>query len=171
MAPREYPVGISRESIVVSVVTLMFISACSGGFGSVVDSVRTASSGKVRTASAETAGSEKISLEGILLKRDGSLSPNSYPILDSAAEILRDKPNMRYYVDTYCGGRNRGSARNLGLQVPQSRATAATAYLEAQGISTNRLIPRECAMTDDAVAADTHRDRTTNHKVELVQID
>ena len=167
MAPREYPSGISRESIVVSVVTLMFISACSGGFGAAVDSVRTASSGKVRTASAETAGSEKISLEGILLKRDGSLSPNSNPILDSAAEILRNEPNMRYYVETYCGG----NARNLGLHVSQSRATAVTAYLEAHGISANRLIPRECAMTNVAAAADAHPDGTTNHRVELIQID
>jgi OmpA family len=150
MAPREYPVGISRESIVV-----------------LVDSVRTASSGKVKSASAETAGSEKISLEGILLKRDGSLSPNSNPILDSAAEILRNERNMRYYVETYCGG----NARNLGLHVSQSRASAVTAYLEAHGISANCLIPRECAMTNVAAAADTHPDMTTNHRVELIQID
>jgi outer membrane protein OmpA-like peptidoglycan-associated protein len=167
MAPRGHSVGISRESIVVSVVTLMFVSACSGRFGATVDSVRTASTEEVRSASAETAGREKISLEGILLKHDGSLSPNSDPILDSAAEILRNKPNMRYYVETYCSG----NARNLGLHVSRSRAAAVTAYLEADGISVNRLIPRECAMTDVAAAADTDPDRVKRHRVELIQID
>jgi outer membrane protein OmpA-like peptidoglycan-associated protein len=99
---------------------------------------------------------------------DGSLSPNSAPILDSAAEILRNKPKTKYYVETYCGQ----SAGNLGaLRLSQSRATAVTTYLEAHGLPASRLIPRECGMTDVAAAPDIHHDRTTNHRVELIQID
>jgi hypothetical protein len=92
---------ISLERIFAAVLMLMFISACTGGFGAAVDSDRMASSEKARSASAESTGSEKISLEGIQLKRDSSLSPDSAPILDSVAEIRRNKPNTKYYVKTY----------------------------------------------------------------------
>jgi len=163
---------ISLEKILAAVLMLMFISACSRGFGAAVDSDRAASSEKARSASAETMGSEKISLEGIRLKRDGSLSPDSAPILDAAAEILRNKPTSKYYVETYCGG----SARKLSSQIrlSQARAAAVTAYLEAYGISSNRLIVHGCHTVDVVASNRTKRalhGSTANHRVELVQVD
>jgi hypothetical protein len=91
VTPRECPSVVSRESIAILVIMLL-ISACSRGLGIALDSIRTESGEKARSVSAAPAGREKISLEGVLLRPDGSLSPNSAPIIDSAAEILHDKP-------------------------------------------------------------------------------
>jgi hypothetical protein len=158
---------LSFEGIAVLVIMSMFISVC-GGYETAVDS---AVSDKARSVSSGTAPREKISLEGIRLKSGGSLSPNSAPILDSAAEILRNKPNTtRYYVETYCARNAGDSAR---LRSSRSRATAVTTYLEARGISSNRLIPRECGIVDVAANNSTSHvlHGTANHTIELIQID
>ena len=79
------------------------ISACSKGFGTEADSVQTTLGGGVSSTWAKTAPREKILLEGVGFKPDGSgLRPNSQPILDSAVELLKSHPDMKVYVDTYC---------------------------------------------------------------------
>src|SRR5258708_19547025 len=79
------------------------ISACSRGFGTEADSVQTTLGGAASSTSAKTAPREKILLEGVRFKPDGSgLRPNAQPILDSAVELLKGRPDMKVYVETYC---------------------------------------------------------------------
>jgi len=52
---------------------------------------------------------EKVDLRGVEFRRDGSIGTNPDPILDSAIEMLKDKPSSTIYVDSYCdstGGKN-----------------------------------------------------------------
>jgi hypothetical protein len=145
------------------------IPTCSRGSRAPANSVRTSLSRGTGPVSAETRPSKKILLEGILLKADGSLYPNSAAILDSAVEILQTQPNAKFHVET-CGGTTGANRPNLRLS--QWRADAVTAYLEEHGIPSSRLIPRGCGAT--RIVATNNTNNTTdaqNRRVELVQID
>src|SRR5713101_5381587 len=93
--------GIARPASLTSasfggIAVLLFlggsISACSRGFGTGADSVQTTLGGGASSTSAKTAPREKILLEGVRFKPDGSgLRPNAQPILDSAVELLASK--------------------------------------------------------------------------------
>jgi outer membrane protein OmpA-like peptidoglycan-associated protein len=123
----------------------------------------------VSSTSAKITTREKILLEGVRFKPDGSgLRPNSEPILDSAVELLKSHPGMKVYVDTYCdpiGG------KRLNLRLSQQRAAIVSAYLEDHGIASDRLIARGFGATHFIARNETADGRAQNRRIELLLIE
>jgi outer membrane protein OmpA-like peptidoglycan-associated protein len=154
------------------IVILLFlvgsVSACSRGFGTGADSVQTTLRGDGST-SAKTAPREKILLEGVRFKPDGSgLRPNAQPILDSAVELLESHPDMKVYVDTYC---DPTGGKRLNFRLSQQRAAIVSAYLEGHGIASDRLIARGFGATHFIARNDTADGRAQNRRIELILIE
>ncbi len=142
------------------------ISACSTRFGTSADSVQTTLGGGGSPTSAMTAPREKILLEGVQFKPDGSgLRPNAQPILDSAVEILKSHPAMKVYVDTYC---DPTGGRRLNLRLSHQRAAIVSAYLEDHGIASDRLIARGFGATHFIARNETADGRSQNRRIELL---
>jgi len=81
--------------------------------------------GGVNVTSAKTAPREKILLEGVRFKPDGSgIRANAQPILDSAVELLRLHRDTKVYVDAYC---DPTGGKRLNLRVSQQRAAIVSA--------------------------------------------
>ena len=142
------------------------ISACSRGFGTGADSVQTTLGGGASSTPAKTAPHEKILLEGVRFKPDGSgLRPNAQPILDSAVELLESHPDMKVYVDAYC---DPTGGKRLNFRLSQQRAAIVSAYLEGHGIASDRLIARGFGATHFIARNDTADGRAQNRRIELI---
>jgi outer membrane protein OmpA-like peptidoglycan-associated protein len=145
------------------------ISACGTGSGAGANSAQTTLGSGVSSTSAKITTREKILLEGVRFKPDGSgLRPNSEPILDSAVELLKSHPGMKVYVDTYCdpiGG------KRLNLRLSQQRAAIVSAYLEDHGIASDRLIARGFGATHFIARNETADGRAQNRRIELLLIE
>jgi len=114
----------------------------------------------------EVATGEKIRLEGVRFKSDGtSIRPASKPILDAAAEILKSEPDKAVYVDAYT---DPTGGKETNLRLSQQRAENVKAYLETKGIPSDRLIPRGFGAEDSIASNDTPETRKQNRRVELV---
>jgi outer membrane protein OmpA-like peptidoglycan-associated protein len=143
--------------------------ACSRGFGTGADSVQTTLGGGASSTPAKTAPHEKILLEGVRFKPDGSgLRPNAQPILDSAVELLESHPGMKAYVDTYC---DPTGGKRLNFRLSQQRAAIVSAYLEGHGIAADRLIARGFGATHFIARNDTADGRAQNRRIELILIE
>jgi len=130
---------------------------------------QTAQVGSATDVSNPVQQEEKIRLEGLRFKADGStLRPNSKPILDAAAEILKGKPDrQKIYVNAYTDPTG-GKEENLKLS--QRRAENVKAYLETQGIESERMIPRGFGAENFVASNDTAKTRKQNRRVELVPV-
>jgi len=145
------------------------ISACSRGFGTGANSVQTTLGGGANFTSDKAAPREKILLEGVRFKPDGSgLRSNAQPILDSAVELLKSHPDMKVYVDTYC---DPTGGKRLNLRLSQQRATIVSAYLEDHGIASDRLIARGFGETHFIARNETADGRAQNRRIELTLIE
>ena len=138
--------GIARSTFVrpasfggIAVVVFLVgsISACGRTLGTSADSVQTTLGGGASSSATQTAPREKIVLENVRFKPDGSgLRPNSQPILDSAVELLKSHPDMKVYVDAYC---DPTGGTQLNLRLSQQRATTVSAYLEDHGMGSRQI--------------------------------
>jgi outer membrane protein OmpA-like peptidoglycan-associated protein len=145
------------------------ISACSRTLGTSADSVQTTLGGGASSSATQTAPREKIVLENVRVKPDGSgLRPNSKPILDSAVELLKSHPDMKVFVDTYCDSTG---GTQLNLRLSQQRAAMVSAYLEDHGIASNRLIARGFGATQFIASNETADGRAQNRRIELLLIE
>ncbi len=154
----------SFGGIAVLFILLGSISACSRGFGPGADSVQTTLGGGASSTSAKTAAREKIVLDGVRFKPDGSgLRPDSEPILDTAVELLKNHPEMKVYVDTYCDATG---GKRLNLRLSQQRAAIVSAYLEDRGIASDRLIARGFGATHFIARNETADGRAQNRRIE-----
>ena len=145
------------------------ISACSRGFGTGADSVQTTLSGGASSTPAKSAPHEKILLEGVRFKPDGSgLRPNAQPILDSAVELLESHPDMKVLVDAYC---DPTGGKRLNFRLSQQRAAIVSAYLEGHGIASDRLIARGFGATHFIARNETADGRAQNRRIELTLIE
>jgi outer membrane protein OmpA-like peptidoglycan-associated protein len=145
------------------------MSACSRVFGTGADSVQTTLAGGPSVTSAKTAPREKILLEGVQFKADGSgLRPNAQPILDSAVEILKSHPEMKVYVDTFC---DPTGGKRLNLRLSHQRAAIVSTYLEDHGIASDRLIARGFGATHFIAGNETAEGRAQNRRIELLLIE
>jgi outer membrane protein OmpA-like peptidoglycan-associated protein len=159
----------SFGGIAVLVFLVGSISACSSACGTRADSVQTTLGGGASSSATQTAPREKIVLEGVRFKPDGSgLRPNSQAILDSAVELLKSHPDMKVYVDTYCDPT--GGTR-LNLRLSQQRAALVSAYLEDHGIASDRLIARGFGATHFIARNETVDGRVQNRRIELLLIE
>ena len=144
---------------------LIPLSACQESRDANVQSAQVGSGSETAIA---TQSGERIRLEGVRYKADGaSIRPASKPILDAAAEILKTEPDKKVYVDAYTdpiGG------KEANLRLSQQRAENVKAYLETQGISSDRMIPRGFGAENFVASNDTPETRKQNRRVELVPL-
>jgi outer membrane protein OmpA-like peptidoglycan-associated protein len=69
------------------------------------------------------------------------------------------------YVDAYC---ERTRCKKANLRLAQQRAESVKAYLEAQGIPSERMIARGFGAENFAASNDSPRPRERNSRVELI---
>ena len=93
------------------------------------------------------------------------IRPDAMPILDEAADILKQHPNVNIDVNGYCDAIG-GVAYNLRLS--QRRAEAVVGYLESKGIAGGRLTPHGYGKTDFVATNANAEGRAQNRRVELV---
>ncbi|WP_304821816.1 OmpA family protein [Candidatus Binatus sp.] len=128
--------------------------------------MQTAQVGNAPEAGIAAHPDEKIRLEGLRFKADGaSLRPNSKPVLDAAVEILKSEPNKKVYVDAYC---EPSGGKEANLRLSQKRAENVKAYLETQGIASDRLIPRGFGAENFVASNDSPQTRKQNRRIELI---
>ncbi len=108
-----------------------------------------------------------ITLKGIKFDFDKAiLRPESYPILDTAADILRENPDMIVEVQGHCCSIG-SDEYNIGLS--KMRAHAVVAYLVVEHmISTSRLVPRGYGERRPTASNATREGREENRRVDFV---
>jgi len=145
-------------------ILLIPLSACRESRITSIDD--TAQVGSVPPPPVVAHADSKIRLEGLRFKPDGSsLRRTSKPVLDAAAEILKTEPNKKVYVDAYC---DPTGGKEANLRLSQKRAENVKAYLEEQGIPSDRLIPRGFGAENFVASNDTPSDRRQNRRIELI---
>jgi outer membrane protein OmpA-like peptidoglycan-associated protein len=109
---------------------------------------------------------ERIVLRGVHFDfNKARIRPDAVPILDEAADILNQHPNVNVDVNGYCDAIG-GVAYNLKLS--QRRANAVLGYLENKGIAGGRLTPHGYGKTNFVATNATAEGRAQNRRVELV---
>lgn len=108
----------------------------------------------------------RIVLRGIHFKSGSAeILPESYPILDEAAKILKENPTIIVEVQGHTD--SRGSAR-YNLKLSQRRAEAVVKYLvEKHGIDPKRLIPKGYGESRPIASNATPEGRALNRRVEF----
>jgi len=145
------------------------ISACGRTLGTSANSVQTTLGGGASSLATQTAPREKIVLENVRFKPDGSgLRPNSQPILDSAVELLKSHPDMKVYVDAYCDPHRRDA---LNLRLSQQARRDGVCLPGRSWDCVNRLIARGFGATQFMASNETADGRAQNRRIELLLIE
>jgi outer membrane protein OmpA-like peptidoglycan-associated protein len=157
---------LSRGALIGAVAMMLVpLSACRESQNA---SDQTAQIGNAPEAVATVQAEEKIRLEGLRFKSDEtSLRSTSKPILDAAAEILKKEPAKKVYVDAYT---DPTGGKPANLKISQQRAENVKAYLESQGIASDRLIPRGFGAENFVANNDNPETRKENRRIELVPV-
>lgn len=115
---------------------------------------------------APPAARQKIVLRGVHFDfNKANIRPDAVPILDEAASLLAQSPNVTVDVNGYCDAI--GSAA-YNLKLSQRRADAVVGYLESKGVASDRLIAHGYGKTDFVATNATAAGRAQNRRVELV---
>lgn len=96
-----------------------------------------------------------------------NIRPGDAAILDEVAGTLKNHPDLHVYVDGYCDAIG-GTKYNQALS--ERRADAVAAYLEKQGISSDRLVVQGFGKTHFIAPNNTDEGRAQNRRVELLPI-
>jgi outer membrane protein OmpA-like peptidoglycan-associated protein len=110
---------------------------------------------------------EKIDLRGVSFDRHGSLRPDSKPVLDAAADLLKTQTDAKVYVDAYCdpiGG------PVVNQKVSDARAAAVKDYFVKRGVPADRLVARGFGATDFIASNSSGEGRKENRRIELVLV-
>ncbi len=94
-----------------------------------------------------------------------NIRADAAPILDEAADILKQHPNVTVDVNGYCDAI--GSVA-YNLKLSQRRANAVLDYLETRGVPGDRLVPHGYGKTNYVASNATAEGRAQNRRVELV---
>jgi outer membrane protein OmpA-like peptidoglycan-associated protein len=108
---------------------------------------------------------EKVDLRGVDFRRDGSIGKNSDPILDSAVEMLKNKPSSTIYVDSYCDATG---GKKVNQRLSDERAAAVASYLEQHGIPADHIVSRGFGASHFVASNATTSGREQNRRIELV---
>jgi outer membrane protein OmpA-like peptidoglycan-associated protein len=109
---------------------------------------------------------ERIVLRGVHFDFNRArIRSDAVPILDEAADILKQHPNVNVDVNGYCDAI--GSVA-YNLKLSQRRANAVVRYLINKGIAAGRLTPHGYGKTDFVATNKTAEGRAQNRRVELV---
>lgn len=96
------------------------------------------------------------------------IRPQSFPILDTVAQVLRDFPDISIEVQGHTDSRG-NDAGNMRLS--HQRAEAVRQYLVNQGVAGDRLTARGYGETMPIESNATDVGRATNRRVEFVRTD
>jgi OmpA-OmpF porin, OOP family len=140
---------------------LLHVSACSRDIRP-VEPLNT-SQAVVAVPSDETV--QKVDLRGVEFQHDGSIKSASDPVLDSALDMLKDKPGATIYVDAYC---DPSGGEKLNEHLSKERAAAVASYLEKHGIPADHIVARGLGATNFVASNATHSGREQNRRIELV---
>jgi len=109
---------------------------------------------------------KRIVLRGVHFDFNKSaIRSDAEPILDEAADILKQNPNVTVEVNGYCDAIG---SEGYNLKLSQRRASAVTKYLEGKGIPGDRLDPHGYGKTDFVATNKNAAGRAQNRRVELV---
>jgi OOP family OmpA-OmpF porin len=92
------------------------------------------------------------------------IRPDDAAILDEAADILKQHPDVTIYDDGYCDAIG---SEEYNLKLSQRRAEAVAKYLEDKGIPEAKIVPRGFGKTNFVAPNDTDEGRAQNRRVEL----
>ncbi|MDD2890774.1 MAG: carboxypeptidase regulatory-like domain-containing protein [bacterium] len=108
---------------------------------------------------------EKIVLHGINFKvNSAEIKPESYPVLNTAAELLKKHPDVRVEISGHASAEGNAS-RNLTLS--QLRAESVRNYLVTAGISADKLTARGYGITQPIADNGTEPGRQQNRRIEF----
>ncbi len=109
---------------------------------------------------------KKIVLRGVHFDFDKSkIRPDAEPILDEAADILKQNSALTVAVDGYCDGIG---TEEYNMKLSRRRSAAVAKYLEAKGIPAGRLETHGFGKTHPVASNDTAEGRAENRRVELI---
>jgi outer membrane protein OmpA-like peptidoglycan-associated protein len=108
---------------------------------------------------------QKVDLRGVEFQHDGSIKSASDPVLDSALDMLKDKPGATIYVDAYC---DPSGGEKLNERLSKERAAAVSSYLVKHGIPADHIVARGLGATNFVASNATHSGREQNRRIELV---
>ena len=110
---------------------------------------------------------KKLVLEGVNFDHDKvTLRKDAYPILDQAAEGLKEWGDVKVEVDGYTDSRGKDK---YNLKLSQRRAEAVRNYLVSKGIAADRLTAKGFGETKPVANNKTAEGRFKNRRVELVE--
>lgn len=109
---------------------------------------------------------KRIVLRGVHFDFDKSkIRPDAEPILDEAAEILRQNSALTVAVNGHCDGIG---TEEYNMKLSRRRSAAVAKYLEAKDIPANRLETHGFGKTQPVASNDTAEGRAENRRVELI---
>ena len=97
-----------------------------------------------------------------------TIRPESYPVVDAVAEIMKQNPKIRIEVQGHTD--NRGNKR-YNQQLSEKRADAVMQALIARGIDRARLRSRGYGMDRPLVPNDTDQNRALNRRSQFIRIE
>jgi hypothetical protein len=166
MMPRCLNINSAADAAFVAIgvmtISLLAISACSKPVEPLAP-FTTPSRSELTTPADES--HEKIELRGVQFLGNGAIRPNSTAVLDTAVELLKDKPDVTIYVDAYC---DPAGGPKLNQRLSQARAAAVASYLEEHGVATAHVIPRGFGANHFVATNTTAAGRSQNRRVELL---
>ena len=164
MSGRNNSVSWIAGPLIGSLATLLFLcaSACTRTVGQIEPLAPAAQTAEGQTTNQAV---EKVDLRGVEFRRDGSLGTDSDPILDSAVEMVRDKPSSTIYVDSYCDATG---GKDLNLRLSDERAAAVASYLEQHGIPADHIVSHGFGASHFVATNATTSGRAQNRRIELV---
>jgi outer membrane protein OmpA-like peptidoglycan-associated protein len=90
--------------------------------------------------------------------------PNSYGILDSVAQVLRDYPNIKVRVEGHTDSQGSDA---INLKLSQARSESVRAYLINKGVDPGRLEAQGLGETKPLDTNNTNAGRAVNRRVEF----
>jgi OOP family OmpA-OmpF porin len=109
---------------------------------------------------------QKIVLRGVHFDFDkAAIRPDARPILDEAARILNDNPNLNVLVE---GNTDNIGTKAYNMRLSQRRADAVKSYLVSRGVSASRLTTEGFGFDKPVASNSTAEGRAQNRRVELV---
>lgn len=110
---------------------------------------------------------KKLVLEGVNFDHDkATLREDAHPILDQAAEGLKEWGDVKVEVAGYTDSRGKDK---YNLKLSQRRAEAVRAYLISKGVAADRLTAKGFGETKPVADNKTAEGRFKNRRVELIE--
>jgi len=109
---------------------------------------------------------KRIVLRGVHFDFDkAKIRPDAEPILDEAADILKQNASVAVEVNGYCDAIG---TEGYNMKLSRRRAAAVVKYLESKGIPGDRLEPHGYGKTNFVATNKTAEGRAQNRRVELI---